>query len=158
MAWTVVRPPLVYGPSAPGNFGRLVGLVRRGIPLPFAAVNAPRSYIGLDNLVSALERAVTHPAAANQAFLVSDGQDVGAAQLVRWIALGLGRCPRLWRVPESLLRSCAGALGRADDAARLLDPMHIDSRRFRETLHWEPHMSVEEGVRRSVAGVDAGSR
>src|SRR5690606_3367290 len=30
----IVRPPLVYGPHAPGNFGRLVDAVKRGVPLP----------------------------------------------------------------------------------------------------------------------------
>lgn len=157
MTWTVVRPPLVYGPVAPGNFRRLVGLVRRGIPLPLAAANAPRSYIGLDNLVSALECAARHPGAARQAFLVSDGEDVGTAQLIRWIAAGLGQRPRLWWVPEPLLRLGAEAVGRADDAARLLDPLRIDSRRFRDTLQWRPPLSLEEGIRRSVAHVSRGA-
>lgn len=151
MTWTVIRPPLVYGPDAPGNFRRLVGLVRRGIPLPLAAANAPRSYIGLDNLVSALECAARQPEAANQAYLVSDGEEAGTAQLIRWIAQGLARPPRLFCVPEAALRLGAAAVGRASDAARLLDPLRVDSRRFRDTLRWQPPVSFEEGVRHSVA-------
>jgi nucleoside-diphosphate-sugar epimerase len=153
MTWVVVRPPLVYGPDAPGNFRRLVGLVRSGLPLPLSAALAPRSYVGLDNLVSALVRVATHPAAANQCFVVSDGQDVGTAQLIRWIAEGMGRSPRLWWVPEAVLRLSAAATGLDGDAARLLDPMRIDSRRIRDTLGWNASMSLEEGVRRSVATV-----
>ena len=156
MTWTVVRPPLVYGPRAPGNFGRLVDLVRRGVPLPLAAANAPRSYIGLDNLVSALECAARHPDAANQAFVVSDGQDVSTAQMIRLIAQGLGRSPRLWWLPESLLRVGAAVVGRAGDASRILDPLHIDSSRFRDTLCWQPPVSMENGLNRTVVSASTG--
>lgn len=151
MEWTVVRPPLVYGPGAPGNFRRLVGLVRSGIPLPLAAATAPRSYMGLDNLVSALECAARHPDAAKRTFVLSDGQDVSTAQLIRWIAEGLGCRARLWWLPERLLRAGAALVGRAGDASRLLDPLRVDSRRFRQTLRWQPPVSVEDGVRCSVA-------
>jgi nucleoside-diphosphate-sugar epimerase len=151
MSWVVVRPPLVYGPDAPGNFRRLVGLVRSGLPLPLLSARAPRSYVGLDNLVSALICLATHPAAANQCFVVTDGEDIGTAQLIRWIAKGMGRAPRLWWVPEAVLRLGAAATGRGADAARLLDPLRIDSRRIRETLGWSAPLSPEEGVRRSVA-------
>lgn len=153
MTWVVVRPPLVYGPAAPGNFRRLVGLVRSGLPLPLSAARAPRSYVGLDNLVSALACVATHPAAANQCFVVTDGEDVGTAQLIRWIAEGMGRAPRLWWVPEALLRLGAAAAGRGGDAARLLDPLRIDSRRIRDTLGWQAPVSLADGVRRSVATV-----
>jgi nucleoside-diphosphate-sugar epimerase len=153
MAWVVVRPPLVYGPNAPGNFQRLVGLVRSGLPLPLSTARALRSYVGLDNLVSALACVATHPSAANQCFVVTDGEDVGTAQLIRWIAEGMGRAPRLWWVPEVVLRIGAAVTGRRGDAARLLDPLRIDSRRIRETLGWDAPVSPEEGVRRSVATV-----
>lgn len=153
MTWVVVRPPLVYGPDAPGNFRRLVGLVRSGLPLPLSATRAPRSYVALDNLVSALACVATHSGAANQCFVVTDGEDVGTAQLIRWIAEGMGRAPRLWWVPEAVLRFGATAIGRGGDAARLLDPLRIDSRRIRETLGWNAPVSPEEGVRRSVATV-----
>lgn len=153
MTWTVVRPPLVYGPGAPGNFRRLVDLVRRGIPLPLAAARAPRSYVGLDNLVSALVRAATHPGAANRCFVVSDGQDVGTADLIRLIAEGLGRAPRLWWVPEAVLRVGAAAAGRAGDASRLLDPLRIDSGRIRDALGWRAPVSLADGIRQSVASV-----
>lgn len=151
MTWVVVRPPLVYGPAAPGNYRRLVGLVRSGLPLPLSAARAPRSYVGLDNLVSALVCVATHPAAADQCFVVTDGEDVGTAQLIRWIAEGMGRAPRLWWVPEALLRLGAAAAGRGGDAARLLDPLRIDSRRIRDALGWQAPVPARDGVRRSVA-------
>ncbi len=37
MEVVIIRPPLVYGANAPGNFGRLIQTIARGIPLPLAA-------------------------------------------------------------------------------------------------------------------------
>ncbi|QRJ65591.1 NAD-dependent epimerase/dehydratase family protein [Azospira restricta] len=150
MTWTVVRPPLVYGPAAPGNFRRLVGLVRRGVPLPLRGAKAPRSYIGLDNLVSALICAATHPAAANRAFVVADDEDVGTADLIRLISDAMGRPARLWWIPEHLLRVVAAVVGRGGAAERLLDPLQVDCRQIMDALGWQPPLGLREGVRRAV--------
>lgn len=157
MTWTVVRPPLVYGPQAPGNFRKLVELVRRGVPLPLAAARAPRSYVGIDNLISALVCLAAHPDAAGRCFVISDGQDVGTADLIRLIAQGMGRTPRLWWVPEPALRLALSAVGRGGDASRLLDALRIDSSRIRRELGWRPPVSLEDGVRRSVSGGSSGT-
>ena len=70
----IVRPPLVYGPHAPGNFARLLGLVRRGWPLPFGALHAPRSMVGLRNLCDVLRVATAHPQAPGLRMLVADAR------------------------------------------------------------------------------------
>lgn len=151
MSWSVLRPPLVYGPNAPGNFRRLVKAVEAGVPLPLAAAKMPRSYIGLDNLVSAIIRVATHPCASNQGFVVSDGQDVSTAEMISLIAAGLGRPSRLWWAPESVLRLTAALLGRSTDAARLFDPLLIDSQKIKSQLGWQPLVGIEDGVRLAVA-------
>ena len=52
----VVRPPVVYGPHAKGNFLRLLRLVASGVPLPFGAIHNCRSLIGVHNLCDFLLR------------------------------------------------------------------------------------------------------
>jgi nucleoside-diphosphate-sugar epimerase len=47
----IIRPPLVYGRNAPGNFGSLMRAVQRGWPLPLGAVHNQRSLVALNNLV-----------------------------------------------------------------------------------------------------------
>ena len=69
----VLRPPLVYGPGVKANFLRLMQAIDRGIPLPLAAIDNKRSLVYLGNLVEALTLCATHPAAAGETFLVSDG-------------------------------------------------------------------------------------
>ena len=44
----IIRAPLIYGKEVKGNFLRLINLIFRGIPLPFARIENCRS-IGTDS-------------------------------------------------------------------------------------------------------------
>jgi nucleoside-diphosphate-sugar epimerase len=150
LEWVILRPPMVYGPGARGNFRRLVQLVRAGVPLPLGAATAPRSFIGIDNLADAVVRAVEHPRAANQVLLVADAETTSTVGLVHLIAAGLGR--RIWtpHVPAALLRTALGAMGRTRDVQRLFDPLELNTSRIRALLEWTPPVTLAEGVRRAV--------
>jgi nucleoside-diphosphate-sugar epimerase len=74
METVIIRPPLVYGPGVKTNFAALTRAVQRGWPLPLGAVHNQRSLVALDNLVNFIVICITHPQAANQIFLVSDGE------------------------------------------------------------------------------------
>jgi nucleoside-diphosphate-sugar epimerase len=141
----------VYGPGARGNFGRLIALVRSGLPLPLKRATGKRSLIAQRNLNSALMRAIEHPAAANALFLASDGDDLSSADLVRAIAAALGRRARLVPVPVAAVRAAFAAIGRSGDAVRLFEPLQVDSSRLRARLQWVPPLTVAEGIREAVA-------
>lgn len=147
----IVRPPLVYGPGAPGNFFRLVRWAASGIPLPLAAIDNRRSFIFVENLCDALTRATTSPAASGKVFLVSDGEDFSTAQWTRRVAKGLGRRARLFPLPSHVIRLGLCLLGRANMADKLLESLQIDSGLIREVLGWKPPWPVEEGLRRTFA-------
>lgn len=148
----VVRPPLVYGPGARGNFQRLLRWVARGLPLPLGAVENRRSLVALDNLVDLLRVCIDHPAATGQTFLVSDGEDLSTPELIRRLAAAMGRKPRLLPVPPALLRLGGWLLGRSGEVARLLGSLQVDIAHTREILGWTPPISVQEGLRRTVEG------
>jgi nucleoside-diphosphate-sugar epimerase len=150
----IVRPPLVYGPGVKANFAALMRAVQRGLPLPLGAVTANRrSFVALDNLVDLLITCIDHPAAANQTFLVSDGEDLSTAELLRRLGRALNRPARLLPVPPVLLQAGAALLGQRDVAQRLLGNLQVDITHTRDTLGWAPPLSVDEGLRRAVAGL-----
>jgi nucleoside-diphosphate-sugar epimerase len=150
MEVVIIRPPLVYGPGVKANFAALMRAVQRGWPLPLGAVHNQRSLVALDNLVDFIVTCTTHPAAANQTFLVSDGQDLSTTALVRGMAQAAGVPPRLLPVPVSLLRLAERLLGKADAIDRLCGNLQLDSSKARDLLGWVPPVSVEEGLRRAV--------
>lgn len=146
----IVRPPLVYGPGNPGNFLRLLRLVYSGLPLPLGTASNRRSMIYVGNLVDALIVCAKHPSAAGRLYLVSDGEDLSLRDLVYRLAISLGRKPRLWNVPPSLLRGVAAMAGHAKDADRLLLPLVVDSSRIRRELGWKPPFTLTEGMQKTA--------
>lgn len=147
----IVRPPLVYGPGVRANFRHLIEAVRRGLPLPLAsATYNRRSLVGVDNLVDLLLTCARHPAAAGQTFMVSDGEDLSTAELLRRIGHAMGHPARLWPMPIAALHLGARLAGRSGMAKRLLDNLQVDIHHTRTTLGWTPPMSVDEGLRRTV--------
>ena len=143
----IVRPPLIYGPGVKGNFVRLLAAIDRGIPLPLSGANNARSLVYVGNLVDALIICATHPAAAGQTYLVSDGEDVSTAMLVKKIAQALERNSRSFYFPPGLLRAVAAVLGRSEQIARLFGSLRINDEKIRRELAWSPPYTLEQGLR-----------
>ena len=146
MEYVVIRPPLIYGPGVKANFKKLMQLVAKGLPLPFGAIHNHRSMLALDNLVSFIQKVLTHPEAANQRFLLSDGQDLSTTQLLQLLAKGLRRQAWLVPIPSWMLKIAAGMVGQSAASERLLGSLQIDSSKARQLLKWNPPLSVEEGI------------
>lgn len=146
----VVRPPLVYGPGVKANFLRLLRAVRAGVPLPLASVRNRRSLIGVGNLVSFLQQAIAHPAAAGETFLVADEEDVSTPDLIRMLAHLMHRPARLLPVPVPALRMVAGVLGRRSLVDQLCESLQIDASKARRVLGWQPRVPLREGLRETV--------
>lgn len=153
MEVVIIRPPLVYGPGVKANFASLMRAVQKGWPLPLGAVHNKRSLVALDNLVDFIITCISHPMAANQTFLVSDGHDLSTAELVRGLAKAAGVSDRILPVPVWALRAGAALLGKQDAIERLCGNLQVDISKARNLLGWAPPISVEEGLRRAVAGV-----
>jgi nucleoside-diphosphate-sugar epimerase len=147
----IIRPPLVYGPGVKGNFLRLLGWVRRGVPLPFAAVDNRRSLIGLRNLVDVLERAAAAPNGFRGKFFVSDAADTSTPALISQIAASMHRPSRLVRVSPVLLEWGARLMGEREMAYRLLGNLQVDASLIRSRLGWHPAVSMTEELRATAA-------
>jgi nucleoside-diphosphate-sugar epimerase len=150
MEVVIIRPPLVYGPGAKGNFGALLSAIRRGLPLPLGAITNRRSLVGVHNLVDLIVACLTHPAAPSETFLVSDGEDLSTPALVRRLAAAAGRNPRLIPVPVWCLRLGATLLGRGQAIQRLTGSLYVDISKARRLLGWAPPVAVDEELRRAA--------
>jgi len=148
----VLRPPLVYGPGAPGNFGQLLGLVKRLPLVPLGGLHRPRSLIHIDNLCSAIGLACWHPQAAGRHFVLCDGDDVSVADIARELAAGLGRSPRcVVDMPEPWLRRAATLLGRGAAIDKLAGELRVDASAFRAATGWQPPRRALEALRATAA-------
>ena len=148
MEIVIIRPPLVYGLGVKGNFATLIKIVQKGIPLPMGKIKNKRSLVALENLVDLICTCIEHPAAANQIFLASDGEDISTTELLRGVASAAGMPSRLIPFPASVLMFVASLLGKRAVAQRLLGSLQVDISKTRDLLDWTPPLSLEEGLRR----------
>lgn len=146
MEVVIIRPPLIYGPGVKANFQSLMKWLNKGIPLPLGAIHNQRSLVALANLVDLIITCIHHPAAANQIFLVADGDAISTTELLRKVAAALGKQPRLLPVPRLLLVCTATLLGRQAMAQRLCDNLQIDMDKTQQLLNWQPIVSVDEAL------------
>lgn len=151
-----LRPPLVYGSAAKGNWQMLLKLAASPLPLPFGAVKNRRSLISVDNLVNAICSVVAAgDAGVSGEFAVSENVPVSLEQIVSLSRAGMGRSRNLIPVPPKLLALGLSAVGRGRMAASLLGDLVVDSKRFQETYGWSPSIETPEGIRRSAASFKA---
>lgn len=144
----IIRPPLVYGANAPGNFGKLTQAVRYGRWLPLGAVHNQRSFVALDNLVDLIITCIDNPNAVNQIFLVSDDEDISTTRLLEMMTRAANKSPRLLPVPLGLLRLVGKLTGKQAVIERLCGNLLVDISHTKATLGWQPPISVEEGIKR----------
>ena len=142
----IIRPPLVYGKNAPGNFKRLIDIVYKSIPLPLGAINNKRSLIYIDNLVDLIANCVEHPKASNQTFLVSDDNDISTTDLIKNIAKALNRKIILIPIPMPVIKIIARIFGKQNAIQKLCGSLQIDISHTKKTLDWKPPYTFNTGM------------
>lgn len=161
----ILRLPLVYGPGIKSNMLRLFMAVDRGLPLPLASVRNRRSFANVGNVIEAIRAVLGTPAAADETFFVSDGEDLSTPELIRRIALALGRHPRLVRVPPPALRAVGGTgylLSRifrfhytSDSLNAVLGSLFVDTSKLQHMTGYNPTVSVNEGLAQTASWLRA---
>lgn len=154
----IIRPVLVYGPGVKANFLSMMRWLKRGIPLPFGAIANSRSLLAVDNLVDLVLACLDHPAAANEVFLASDGEDLSTPELLRRTAAALGTKARLLPVPPMLMEAAAALVGKRDVAQRLCGSLQVDIGKTRRLLGWSPPVSVDVALRQTAEDFLGNSR
>ncbi|MGQ9500363.1 MAG: NAD-dependent epimerase/dehydratase family protein [Dissulfurimicrobium sp.] len=143
----ILRPPMVYGPGMKGNLLRLLRLIDAGIPLPLLSIENKRSLLNVSNLVDILFRLIENPRSESITFLVSDREDMSTCEMVRLLAMALGKRPRLFPCRTDMLKLAARLLKREDDVGRLMSSFAVDSSLICRELNWSPPYSVWSGFK-----------
>jgi len=145
IALTVLRPPLVYGPGNKANLHALLRAIARGVPLPLGSIRNCRSLVHVDNLADSIARAID-TAHGLRCYTVAD-VDLSTPDLVRVLAQGLGRAPRLWPCPIGALRLLGRLTGRTGTIERLTESMLLERTRIMRELDWRPRVDLASAMR-----------
>ena len=122
--------------------------------MPFGKISNKRSLIGISNLVEVIKRCIENPNAAGKTFLVSDGEDLSTPQLINYIAKSMGRSPKLFPVPNILLKLISKIINKKEEMDRLLGSLQVDITYTSKILNWAPKVRVSQEIKRMIKSDD----
>ncbi|PKH87989.1 NAD-dependent epimerase/dehydratase family protein [Colwellia sp. Bg11-28] len=140
----IIRPVLVYGKNAPGNFGKLVNLINKVPVLPFGFCNNKRSFISVDNLSNFISVCIEHPKAKNEIFCISDGVDISIKEFTKGIAKGLDKRLLQFPVPNFIFKLLGKLTGKQAQVDQLVGDLQVNSSRARNLLNWNPPFTMAD--------------
>jgi nucleoside-diphosphate-sugar epimerase len=146
----IIRPPLVYGPGAPGNFGRMIQWLAKGTPLPLGAIHNQRSLISVWNLCDCVIAFLSGPGAVGKPLVVADEETISTTELLRLCARLMERPARLLPAPVALLRLAGSILGRRVDIERLCGSLVVDTRDTYVRTGWRAPKTLQDELRRAL--------
>lgn len=153
MRITVIRPPLIYGSGAKGNFALLVKAVKSGLPLPLAAIDNHRAFLSVENLTSFISRRLSVATANFDIFLVADEEQVSTPEFIARLAKAAGVGSRLFPMPISVLGALLKVSGKQDAYDSLIGSLELDLSKV-ASIGWKPPLSLDEGLHRALSTAD----
>lgn len=139
MQVTILRPPLIYGPGVGANFARMMRWLMQGVPLPLAKIKNQRSLIYVDNFADAVRHALIAPPGT---YHPRDAMNLSTSDLLHQLALGLGKEPRLFPMPLSLLFLAGSLTGQTASLERLTGSFTCNG----EMAGWSPPVATRDAL------------
>lgn len=146
-----LRPPLIVGYDAKGNWGSLQRLAASGLPLPFGRVCNRRSLVSVETVADAIARLCScqwHLEKSGAYCLADDGV-ISLAEIMTELRAGMGIPDRLFSVPPSAIYALARLTRQHQRAAGLLGDLQVDGRRFRDTFEFGRAPTIRQSIRDS---------
>jgi len=146
----IIRPPLIYGPGAKGNFGKLLQALKKNIPLPLGCIQNKRHFLSINNLNDFIGVCIEAPKAANESFLVSDKESISTTKLIQSLSQSLNAKPLLLPVPNILLKFGLKCAGKSKVIEQLIENLEIDTSKAKNLLGWVPPHSLNKELKRAT--------
>ena len=159
---TVIRPGAIYGPGET----RLLKLFRAIARRRYAIVGSGRPHyhlVHIDDLLDGYELALSHPAAAGEAFIIAGPRSVSQSDLAATIARHTGGAVLPFRIPVAPIHLAGDLCEAICVPLEIEPPLHrrrVDfwtkNRSFsidkaRRVLGYAPKVDIEDGVARTAA-------
>ena len=147
---TIIRPPLVYGSGAKGNFKSLSRLVKHIPVLPVGSITSERSFCSVNNLCDLIITCLNNEKSYNRTFLVSDDVTVTLVDMIKMMYRSLDKTGLIIPIPVSLLHLAGLITGKTQAVSKLTSSLTLDISHTKDTLGWSPPYSMEQEISRAL--------
>lgn len=150
LEYSIIRPPLVYGKNAPGNFCRLLKLIRLKILIPLGSVRNKRSFIALENLCAFIYCVANHERAKNEIFLVCDAEAISTADFIARLQRMTNSPSKIVPFPVWALKFLAQLFSLEIPFQQLCGSLEIDDSNAREKLGWVVPVAMDDALSSAI--------
>ncbi len=145
VAWTLLRPTLIYLEGHDGNVSRLASLIRRLGVLPLAGRgDGLRQPVHAEDLARGALAALAQPLTHGRAYDLPGGETLSYRAMVEQIFRALGRRPRVLTLPPAIWALGFGAArlflpgATAAMGARMETDLTFDGSAAEQDFNWRP--------------------
>ncbi len=147
----IIRPPMIIGPDAKGNFNRLVKAIVQRWPLPLGNIKNKRQYMGVRNLTLFVKTCLESAKAVNQTFLIANDEVLSTTQLVKEMAQCLNVKAFILPIPPTILYLILRLLGKKNEYNQLAGNLEISLDYPKKRLNWQQPFTLNEELKYSLA-------
>lgn len=148
--FTILRPVLLYGAGVKGNFASLLRIALSRWPLPARDFINRRSFLAVDNFISALRFVLSTPGTIGETYVVADsGIPPRLADVIATLRHAQGRWAFLLPLPTHYVETPLRLLGRDDVWERLGGNLRVDAGKL-IAAGWQPAYDTREGLKALV--------
>lgn len=153
----ILRPCMIHGPGNKGNLGLLHSVVKRGIPWPLGAFDNRRSFCSIDNISFVVGELIARDDIPGGIYHVGDDEPLSTNELIGLMCEGLGRKPRIWRLPKGVMIRIASAGSRLhlplnrERLQKLTENYVVSNQKIKSALGMDRMpVSAQEGIRKTL--------
>jgi nucleoside-diphosphate-sugar epimerase len=151
----LLRPPVIYGSNVKANMALLVKVVSRLPWLPFRALSAPRSALGIRNLLDfvqcVLEREPETPF-ASEVFVLADAEASATRDLCEAMAKAMNLKRVVFYVPRALLQLGAILVGKRSAFNTMSQPFVLQGQNGFKYYRWTPPYTLQQELNNWLRG------
>ncbi len=162
IAWTILRPPAVYGPYD-RDFLAVFKAAARGILPRLGDGGRTYHFVYAEDVAAGMLAAARHPTSVGRTYFLTHPERLPVEDFLAHVARAVGRPARLVRVPDSTLRLLASAsevVGQLQRRAPLLNRQRVlelggtayvcSADALRADVGWHAEVGAAEGTRRTA--------
>ncbi len=150
LSWFILRPPIIYGPNAPGNLKLLSTAIDFKVPFLLEKNNHKRSLLGIKNLLSCMEK-IIFTNKKNRIYVIADDQVISFRELIYLIGKARRKRILLIKLPDFLyqLLEKIPYLGKKLKILSNKKCYIVDNSFVKKDLDWNPKFNLENEIYKS---------
>ena len=145
-SWTILRLPMVYGLHSPGNLNLLIKFIDLKIPFPLEKKEKYRSFLSINNLISAVELILKNNKSDNKIYLLSDEESISLKDLITYLCKIRKKPINYFFVPSFFYKLLMFLPLIGVKFRVMANKYKIDNSKIKKELNWEPPFEFKNEI------------